>query len=184
MANTKVPGVSLEQLNDEQMAKLQEEIENTRLHRLMQSLIALREEYFAVVNKIESVVGAYGLDASRLISMTNEALQAHVSKRIGRTAQRRRVPPKYRNPKNPDETWTGRGNMPLWVRAFLAEGGSLASIQIKAPKPAEKLGLTEPVKPAKVSKAVKAAKAAKPSKPSTTTPKGRGRPAKKAAKSR
>ena len=25
------------------------------------------------------------------------------------------VAPKYRNPKNPDETWTGRGRKPLWM---------------------------------------------------------------------
>ena len=27
------------------------------------------------------------------------------------------VAPKYRDPKNPDNTWTGRGRMPLWTVA-------------------------------------------------------------------
>lgn len=27
------------------------------------------------------------------------------------------VAPKYRNPKNPENTWTGRGRMPLWMVA-------------------------------------------------------------------
>ena len=27
------------------------------------------------------------------------------------------VAPKYRDPKNPDNTWTGRGRMPLWMVA-------------------------------------------------------------------
>lgn len=26
-----------------------------------------------------------------------------------------KVAPKYRNPKNPDETWAGRGRKPLWM---------------------------------------------------------------------
>jgi DNA-binding protein H-NS len=26
-----------------------------------------------------------------------------------------KVAPKYRNPKNPDETWTGRGRRPRWM---------------------------------------------------------------------
>jgi DNA-binding protein H-NS len=26
-----------------------------------------------------------------------------------------KIAPKYRNPKNPDQTWTGRGRRPLWL---------------------------------------------------------------------
>lgn len=29
--------------------------------------------------------------------------------------ERKRVPPKYRHPENPDLTWTGRGRKPKWV---------------------------------------------------------------------
>lgn len=29
-----------------------------------------------------------------------------------------KVPPKYRNPENPLETWSGRGRMPLWLAAL------------------------------------------------------------------
>ena len=32
------------------------------------------------------------------------------------------VEPKYRNPNNSAETWTGRGKKPLWMEALLAEG--------------------------------------------------------------
>lgn len=32
------------------------------------------------------------------------------------------VPPKYRNPANPDETWTGRGKPPRWMAEYLAQG--------------------------------------------------------------
>ena len=37
--------------------------------------------------------------------------------------QRRKMPAKYRNPQNPDETWTGIGRSPKWVQAILAERG-------------------------------------------------------------
>ena len=37
--------------------------------------------------------------------------------------QRRKMPVKFRNPQNPDETWTGIGRSPKWVRALLAERG-------------------------------------------------------------
>ena len=37
--------------------------------------------------------------------------------------QRRKMPAKFRNPQNPDETWTGIGRSPKWVQAILAERG-------------------------------------------------------------
>ena len=37
--------------------------------------------------------------------------------------QRRKMPVKFRNPQNRDETWTGIGRSPRWVQAILAERG-------------------------------------------------------------
>ena len=37
--------------------------------------------------------------------------------------QRRKMPVKFRNPQNPDETWTGIGRSPRWVQAILDERG-------------------------------------------------------------
>ena len=37
--------------------------------------------------------------------------------------QRRKMPAKFRNPQNPEETWTGIGRSPKWVQAILAERG-------------------------------------------------------------
>ncbi len=34
----------------------------------------------------------------------------------------RKVPPKYRNPADPGETWSGRGKQPRWLTALLAKG--------------------------------------------------------------
>ena len=36
-----------------------------------------------------------------------------------------KVLPKYRNPKNPAETWSGRGKQPLWAKEQLRSGGKL-----------------------------------------------------------
>lgn len=33
-------------------------------------------------------------------------------------------PPKYRNPANSEQTWSGRGRTPLWVKAIEDAGGS------------------------------------------------------------
>lgn len=39
-------------------------------------------------------------------------------------------PPKYRNPENPDQTWTGRGRQPEWIKDAKAAGKDLATMEI------------------------------------------------------
>ena len=43
---------------------------------------------------------------------------------------RAKVAPKYRNPDNPAETWTGRGRQPRWVQAALAARRTLSDLAI------------------------------------------------------
>ena len=38
--------------------------------------------------------------------------------------------PRYRNPQNSAETWSGRGNMPAWVCIAMERGHSLESLEI------------------------------------------------------
>ncbi|MCK5727415.1 MAG: H-NS histone family protein [Thiotrichaceae bacterium] len=40
-----------------------------------------------------------------------------------------KVAPKYRNPEDADQTWTGRGRKPLWIKS-LDESGALESAAI------------------------------------------------------
>ncbi|EAR52411.1 DNA-binding protein, H-NS family protein [Oceanicola granulosus HTCC2516] len=39
-------------------------------------------------------------------------------------------PPKYRNPDNPDQTWTGKGRRPDWIKAAEAKGVDISTMQI------------------------------------------------------
>lgn len=41
------------------------------------------------------------------------------------------APIKYRHPFQKDLTWTGRGNTPRWVHAWLAEGNAMRSLEVK-----------------------------------------------------
>jgi DNA-binding protein H-NS len=45
-------------------------------------------------------------------------------------SSRAKVLPKYRNPENADETWSGRGRQPKWVQAALAGGEKLSDLAI------------------------------------------------------
>jgi DNA-binding protein H-NS len=54
---------------------------------------------------------------------------------IGKLKRERRpypkVLPKYRNPKDPSETWAGRGKQPRWLRAQLRSGKKLNDFLIR-----------------------------------------------------
>ncbi|MBV9480573.1 MAG: H-NS histone family protein [Acidobacteria bacterium] len=47
-------------------------------------------------------------------------------------SQRQPVLPKYRNPDNPAENWSGRGHRPRWLEAQLAAGRRLEDLEIKS----------------------------------------------------
>jgi DNA-binding protein H-NS len=42
-----------------------------------------------------------------------------------------KVAPKYRNPGNADETWTGRGKQPRWLAALTSQGRGVDEFVIK-----------------------------------------------------
>ena len=42
-----------------------------------------------------------------------------------------KVAPKYRNPDNADETWTGRGKQPRWLAALTGQGRAVDEFFIK-----------------------------------------------------
>jgi DNA-binding protein H-NS len=53
------------------------------------------------------------------------------------TKRRGKVKPKYRNPENPGETWSGRGRKPKWVEMALAHDRTLEDLAIRAQQGAE-----------------------------------------------
>ena len=49
----------------------------------------------------------------------------------GGKASKATVAPKYANPEDKSETWTGRGRQPRWVKCHLDAGGSIDDLMIK-----------------------------------------------------
>lgn len=45
-------------------------------------------------------------------------------------AKRAAARPKFRNPANPSETWSGRGRKPAWFAAALEQGAALETLVI------------------------------------------------------
>ncbi len=44
--------------------------------------------------------------------------------------KKKKYHPKYRNPENPEQTWTGLGMKPRWVRALLDQGKTMEDLVI------------------------------------------------------
>ncbi|MGQ7848672.1 H-NS histone family protein [Granulosicoccus sp. 3-233] len=88
--------------------------------------------------KVVAIARDSGIDLAELVSGTARKARASVSttkttavrKKKKVAAKRGKVPPKYRNPADADQTWTGRGKQPVWVREHLESGGTLESITI------------------------------------------------------
>ena len=48
-----------------------------------------------------------------------------------KTRTKPRAPAKYRNPENPEQTWSGRGKKPAWIREALEQNRSLEEFEIR-----------------------------------------------------
>ena len=87
---------NLERMSYAELRKL--EVEIARLKAAKQS-----EERAALREKMSAMARDNGFDMAELFD----------KRRKGKGS----VAPKYRDPKNPENTWTGRGRMPRWMVA-------------------------------------------------------------------
>lgn len=88
-----------------------------------QNLIAQKEhaEKEALRVKIEAELSAAGFTAAEVLGIAGKPAKG----KKGRKTTGEGIPPKYRNPANRLETWTGRGRKPVWVKEHLGRGGTL-----------------------------------------------------------
>ena len=77
---------------------------------------------------MRQITKTYGLRLEDLI--TENDLPKKLTRQT-KTKRRRKVPPKYQNPHNQNETWTGRGKKPLWAATALLEGLTLDDLKIQ-----------------------------------------------------
>ena len=89
-------------MRDSQLQKLSLKELTTLQNRINQAIAEKRiEERSEVRAKMEEIARASGFSAAELFG--------------GRRGKGGKVAPKYRNPKDPSQTWTGRGRRPLWI---------------------------------------------------------------------
>ncbi|WP_028916499.1 H-NS histone family protein [Pseudoxanthomonas sp. J35] len=102
-----------------------------------QALLNKRAPINQVRSKLTRLAKAEGYTIEELFGGggARKAAPARAGRKLGK------VPPKYRNPENPKETWTGRGKQPRWLAAYIAKGRDLGEFLIPGtarltPKPA------------------------------------------------
>lgn len=74
--------------------------------------------------------------AMRIAEDQEKVMKALNAMRAGGPVKRqslkgRKLPPRYRNPKNPEQTWAGRGLMPRWLVSAVKAGRKLEAFAIK-----------------------------------------------------
>jgi|SRR5690606_2664458 len=104
-----------------------------------QALLSKRAPIAKVRSKLVKLAKAEGYTIEELFGAPGGG-RASAAAGSGRARKLGKVPPKYRNPENPKETWTGRGKQPRWLAAYVAQGRDVAEFLIPgaaAPTPAK-----------------------------------------------
>ncbi|HYG05937.1 MAG TPA: H-NS histone family protein [Stenotrophomonas sp.] len=99
-----------------------------------QSIVAKRTPIAKVRAQLTRLAKAEGYTVEELFGgaaapAAGRGKAAKTSSRAGRKLGK--VPPKYRNPANAKETWTGRGKQPRWMAELTSKGKKVEDFLIK-----------------------------------------------------
>lgn len=100
--------INLDTLSVAELDKLKYNIEHAISNRKQTELLDVRR-------KLDALVEESGFSLQEILEAKSV---------------RKPVQPKYRNPENPESTWTGRGRRPVWVEQSLNAGKTLEDLLI------------------------------------------------------
>lgn len=95
-----------------------EELESLRAQIDKRLVEVEREQRAAALNAVRDLAREHGLSVEEMLRMA------------AGTATASGTPPKYRDPANPQNTWTGRGRKPKWLIKALENGADMDSFAI------------------------------------------------------
>ena len=101
--------INLEKMSLEELNTLQKEVQNA---------IANFEKRKRAEAKaaLEAVAKEHGMSLNEILGATSKTSRAAVS-------------PKYRNPADPSQTWSGRGRQPAWFKEAIESGKKKKSLE-------------------------------------------------------
>lgn len=104
--------VNLDKLTHKDLLELQKDVAVAINQRRTEELADLKK-------KMAEMAGASGFDLNELLSGKKAA-----------SGKRGPVAVKYRNPKDPSQTWTGRGRKPTWMVEALKKGAKMETFAV------------------------------------------------------
>ncbi len=106
--------MDLSNMSSADLRNLQEQLKRELKQRESQDLAEAREKIFAIAESVgvplKDLVGGAGI--------------ARGGKKTGSVA------PRYRNPADASQQWTGRGRQPKWVKEWLDAGKDIAGLKV------------------------------------------------------
>ncbi|MEY2151100.1 H-NS family nucleoid-associated regulatory protein [Rhodanobacter sp. 115] len=130
--------VNVSEMSTSQLRELQKAAAVSLAEKAAERAEQLRSEYARVIGQMTAIGAEYGITLNRMLASTPAQLLSQMKTFASQDADRpggsvkkhQVVPPKYRNPANPAQMWTGRGNRPTWVTDWLAAhpGGKMSEL--------------------------------------------------------
>ncbi|CAK0757780.1 DNA-binding protein H-NS [Gammaproteobacteria bacterium] len=107
--------------------RLDRELKSKQVQEQKASYREERDRRRAVMKQVRELISAHSLSMDELL--------ANRAKRAAKGEGRKNVsksPPKYRNPDDHTQTWTGKGRKPGWLLGALQRGDALEGMLIPA----------------------------------------------------
>ncbi len=85
-----------------------------------------------LLKKVQKLAAEAGVPLSELLGAKKEPKAATRKTAAPKKTRgsKGKVAPKYRNPADATQTWTGRGRQPLWVAGYVSSGKSITDLLI------------------------------------------------------
>ena len=101
--------IDLKAMTHEELEELREAIEAEKIRRQ-------EEERERILTEARDAAARYGMSVDQFLKPNEKKRRAAAA-------------PKYRNPANPKQVWSGRGKQPVWLQKALVDGAKLGELE-------------------------------------------------------
>jgi DNA-binding protein H-NS len=105
--------MDLSNMSSAELRDLQEKVKRELKQRESQDLAKAREQIMAIAHSV-------GVPLKDLVAGAGPGTRAKTGS----------VAPRYRNPADASQQWTGRGRQPKWVKEWLEAGKDIAGLKV------------------------------------------------------
>lgn len=93
-------------------------------------LVALQNRTIKAIAEYDEKKRKEALEALKAVAGTHGYSLQDLMDNMSKKDAKKKSPPKYRHPENPELTWTGRGRRPQWLQDQMDQGRSKEDFEI------------------------------------------------------